>query len=648
MLEKIRARLPSTVMAGLMILGTACFTFRNLIYPTLFKDEAFYLGASRAIIGGDLLLTQQGFDKPFLQALLPAIGIALAGDHLIGFRLLGFLAYIAAALVWWRVLTRALGGSLRSEILACLMASALFLNPLLLPYAASAMAEPFLLLMLGTMALYWLKEADASNVEQSLAWDSTSPSTPEKGMALSLALGIATKQTALFWLPFLLVHRPRTEWKQRLLRFLKMTRWMWGLLLLYFLFNKKKFAVIGLAFHLMSQGSASASPPQSLWFWTVELQRTTFGLGSLFLLLIAFAAAQVLRQKGERGEGTALFRGAVIATAIHFVVLIVFRAPHYTRYLVIFLPQLALASALSIRLLSRLPSRRVKWLPGFFAFPLLFFLILPAVRPIEMLNPSRQLGRDLMMIRQEVPSQAILQVKGAWWEFLPYVPEGGRLLTCGEPECWSMQRRGRPLLKDHYAAHVVDESKVEIWRAPFVSASARSLNCWRVSTVRETVPFTRAEFDTAFLKAIRLGDQFELRDLQIQPQAASEEKPFAFSDFTGWRRLGSESLVTFRLISQDARLAGFSLDLRFRLVVHPVGGETENGRQNILSLRLEEAKLGDRELTDLLAAIWRGYTIDLGPIDYYESPSSRVESVEYSPESSELKLTVARAHALCN
>ncbi|MEP7289683.1 MAG: glycosyltransferase family 39 protein [Chloroflexota bacterium] len=149
----------------------------------LYSDEALYATFARRVsLHGDLLLSDAPLDKPPLAILITAFSFSLFGATEFAARLLAFYASILTLAVM-AGLARRLYGSYRCAVLAALL---LALSPLDLAFAATAFLDPLLTLWLLLACLA------ASRDHWRVA-------------GISFGLAVATKQTALAFVPLIIL-----------------------------------------------------------------------------------------------------------------------------------------------------------------------------------------------------------------------------------------------------------------------------------------------------------------------------------------------------------------------------------------------------------------------------------------------------------
>ncbi len=552
-----------------------------LTNPSLHIDEGYYLGASRAILDGDLLLRGYGFDKPFLIALWPIPGILLLGKQALGFRLMALLAYLTSFVVFYQTLRKVLEG----RLLALLVAGLLFLTPTFFVHGVSNFCEPYLILC-AVLILYGVGRG-----------------ATDAFLSRVFFLGVFTKFSFVLYLPLLL---PRIR-KSGIRAFLKPAFPILGLAVLYMISNPIKFGSVTWFTHFVSDQHTES-------FWVRVLHRASDVFHSLdsvtltTLLMLAISGWWIWKRPALRSDESLL--PAVVGA--HLFIFLFMGAKFYPRYVVQSLPAVFLLAAQGLALF-RGTGVRARLLEPALIFGLLSLLISIGGHPRTPVDEDRVLGRELHLYGTEANHEGAWVQNAYLWQSAPF---GGRARDdgCLTPGCEQAVRTAHPWFEN---AYVFSDQKLK--RGPLYTGSGSRVK-------REEVPHRESAKTIAqnLLRALRLGRTYEVESLVIEP--ASNR------DSGAWFM---ESGVRLKAKPKPGKSVPLPpIELRFRVGVH----EFHQGRAfpkpiYTLLARVDELKIGSAELTDLILPLFfEGYVLPLGNLPYEYDRAVRYTPLDLGPE----------------
>jgi hypothetical protein len=570
--------------------------FPLLVFPSVSMDEGFYIGAARAILQGDVLLTTYSFDKRFLQPFLLIPGLLLTGENAVSYHLPGLVATWIAFVLFChliRVVVQKTTGlntdSVVMRLAASLLSLAVLTHPLFLSHEISAMCEPFMLAFLFYAAL---------QVFRSEPWERP------------WLLAFLVKVTAVMWLPLFFLaeyfHRP-SSLKEYFRLFWTRTKWLWAFLFVYVLFNREK--SLPLTWYLQnSQDKPNLFKRIDFWF---EALSRNFGIWHWMLWALVVGCIVGLLRQPNRSSQRKWLLILQLSTLVHLVSLPLSGAPFYDRYLILLFPQLLLASVAGAFYLAHrlLASQRLGIVQNLFAVLAVVFCI-SSVRSVALpLEPDAGFGRTLEAMRDLVPSGAIIHSNHVW-ETRPYIGKNVGFYPCSTLNClWS--ERQQPISTGQFAFSQTPH--LEFLHAPLLIDRKDRARCYSVKRTYATAPLKRS-LTVALTDRIRLkGGEIEIHisKTDLAPLAMKEEGELTF--------LEPVDALHGLPVKATIRIKQAELELEGQLVlVDPFSrsvGTADPGVAlyvtNVKSLRPYELNL-----TDVLAVVWKGRVLFLTRIDW--------------------------------
>ncbi len=556
-----------------------------LFNPSLHIDEGYYLGASRAILDGDILLRSYGFDKPFLIALWPLPGLLLFGKQALGFRLVPFVCYLLALLVFNRLLKRITG----ARFVAVLGTAMLFFLPIFMVHAISNFCEPYLIL-LAILLMYGVFSGASTAF-----------------LSRIFFLGVFTKYSFLLYLP-LLVPRIRKEGSKA---FLRPSGWIFVAALIYMVANPNKFASITWFSHFVQDPHAGA------WIsrvWDrIQLIAGAFGSPTV-LILVAVSIGLFLKNAKWKSSGE--LRALPWVLGLHLFVFLFMSANFYQRYVVQVLPVVFVMGAMGVASITEGTVFKRILQFGFAVGSLVAvgFLFHAERKPVA---EDLALGRELLLYASEVDHEGAWVQNGYLWQTAPFHSRAIQSGCVGE-SCTLSFRVAHPLFQNGY-----EFAGGRLKRSPLWRGDARNLK----REVME-IPFQADEIVESLARALHLGKTYYATRIEFEASRAAS--PGDLFSPTGLRAELSPIPSKSSLFPK--------LSVRFMVGVHEFhqGGEVVPLPMYRLLVRIEEFRVGDRDFVDVLPVFFKGHVVEIGVLPYEYLPNVRYSISRVNERSLEL------------
>jgi 4-amino-4-deoxy-L-arabinose transferase-like glycosyltransferase len=552
-----------------------------MVHPSLHIDEGYYLGATRAILGGDLLLRTYSFDKPFLVALWPIPGVLLFGMNSIGFRLMAWLSYGVSFVLFARVLQK----ELVSRILSLLVAGVLFAVPTFFVHGVSNFCEPILILC-SVLLLYGLSSG-ASVVFLSRVF----------------FLGVFTKYSFFLYLPLLFPAIARVGIRA----FFKPSIPFFAIGLLYSVANPIKFGSLTWFSHFVLD---KHQDPFLVRTWN-RMFEIFYSLDSVVLsaLLMSGAVGWWIRKNPALRSEALLLPGVVV---LHFLIYLFMGANFYPRYVVQSLPAVFLLAVRGLVAL-RGGGFRANLVDPALVIALVPLLISIARVDREPVELDLGLGRELQLYG------ALANHEGAWvqnaylWQTAPFSGKSTNT-GCVEAACSGRFRAAHPLFEKGYR---IAEGKLR--RLPLWTGAGERL-------IREEIwlKANASGVSAQVLEALRLKKTYEVVRLEIEPQQTPESGSIFLPK--GIRLLARPLPGKSSLLPE--------IEIRFTPGIHEFhrGSEFPRPVYQVLA-RVEDLRIAGKDVLDgVMPLFFGGYSIPLEILPFVYDPSVRYSPLEVRSE----------------
>ncbi len=563
------------------------FGLYRAFYPSLHGDESLYVGAAQHILSGDIFLSDYWFDKPFLGPFLIAIGILLTGPHAFGFHLAGFLASIASSFIFISWIKDVLGKEISkyTSYILQILSLLVFLSPFMIFYHASAFLEPFLLffLLLSGRSLY-------ANMNPARAYK-------------NFTLAILSKQSPM-WAPFLVgywfLQYGLNGIKYGLKEFWQQTKYLWFLGLFFTLTTPEKLAPISLFSKFLSKKSG---PVSHLNFGDrfLEWMQTFNSLfvysflswGLFFLVLISsyFILKDSLRNRNSKN-----FFLIFLPFWIHLLGLILSGITVSDRYVYILIPQLLLLIVAGFTYVEKHSINLFRFLNLYSIILSLFFLSIFNFHSLDLFIkkhlPSREWGRELYQIAEELPKNSVIHNDKLLWYLQPYADSSIRN-SCDDKSCYESEQIGRfPYFKQY---RLLSEDSGE-------SSYLRQVYIRNLSQKTYDINLEKLLSEEHLRRSLRLGPWVKSFEIELAEKLSEKNSENFF-----WHKIPSQKII-LKITTKFPPWFVQSFDLDGELTINQ-GSKAElyAGKDRwVLGLRLHH---------DLIPFLYKGYFIPLGPID---------------------------------
>lgn len=477
-----------------------------LFNPTLFMDESYYLGGTRAILSGDLFLQTHAFDKPFLLPWWPLAGMLSFGYSPLGMRLVALIVYLLSYVYFQKALNRLSAQPLTNALLTL----TLFQLPLFQSTGISAFAEPFIIFCF-TMALYfWSGEVALRGTGE----------LPARRTLNWFWAGVFTKYSVILWAPLFLGHWAMVtqgRWIGAARDFLAKLRaairrhWGWFAAgLLFSLTNSAKFASITWFSNLAADLHAPAGGLPVAGRFVEWSRMLTSALGFPALVWLLVAAALFVERKHLRKNP--VFVGALLASLAHFAVIFGSGRSFYDRYLVIFLPGVFLVLSL---LIFRLRSRS---LVLSVALPIVLAVWAGSAysRPKRNIAGPPEFGRLLHIVRQELDRPEMIIHTHYVWHLALFARNAIRS-GCVTDDCVRFYREGVKEQAFQFALLERLDGKPVLLRAPTGDLRAAPAKAAAAPAVPDPAALTR--MTESVLGSLRMAKWAKVVEVKVLPDA---------------------------------------------------------------------------------------------------------------------------------
>ncbi len=567
-------------------------------YPTFYVDEGLYIGAATRVLGGDLLLQNYWFDKPFMQFYWIIPGILLLGYNVLGFSMSGILCSVLSFVKLPNTFRLA-----KNDFSSIILALLFFSNPFHISYFTSSMAEPFMLLCLLNFLIYYfefLKTKERKILKKSYIW---------------FTLGFCVKQSALMYSPVLLglflsnkltVKKIKTE----LIFFFSSTKYLWLIAFLYQISNKKKFAAITW-FSKLTRPKQSYTFLEHFGYWSKEFfltQRSNL-LAVFIIFLLVFYIYQTLRKlkKDSFSLKHPFFEKFndpkvdlfvfILPLFLHFIGISLSNVKHIDRYMFLFNLQVFITL---LRFITTITPKQKK-IVTFVGFFILIFNIKNFKG--EELDENYTKGKSLLEAKSLIHEPSIVHTR-LKWQFYPNNLDVF-LDSCLKEECLKEKQKNLPSSAGHFL--IENNSPYSIYKyLPKGNLNSKELNLnksiWEI-----------------FKKRIRIPKKMQLTTLEKISELSIKQK-FGLQKHT----------ESWKLIFEDKKV-------KLEMIVHPLISKGRSNEkygladQHMLSLHISDANIYISEkkfkAMVLLDLILKNLTI---PIDVLDSPNLNNRKFAYA------------------
>ena len=573
------------------------FLIYRSFYPTFYVDEGLYIGAATRVLGGDLLLQNYWFDKPFMQFYWIIPGILLFGYNILGYSISGIICS-----VWSFIKLPKVFQLKKLDICSIIIAFLFFINPFHISYFTSSMAEPFMLLCLLNFLFYYfqfLQNNERGVLKKSYIW---------------FTLGFCVKQSALMYSPVLLglflsnkltVKKIKTE----LIFFFSSTKYLWLIAFLYQISNKKKFAAITW-FSKLTRPKQSYTFLEHFGYWSKEFfltQRSNL-LAVFIIFLLVFYIYQTLRKlkKDSFSLKHPFFEKFndpkvdlfvfILPLFLHFIGISLSNVKHIDRYMFLFNLQVFITL---LRFITTITPKQKK-IVTFVGFFILIFNIKNFKG--EELDENYTKGKSLLEAKSLIHEPSIVHTR-LKWQFYPNNLDVF-LDSCLKEECLKEKQKNLPSSAGHFL--IENDPPYSIYKhLPQGKLQPKELNLnksiWEI-----------------FKRRIRIPKKMQLTTLEKISELSIQQK-FGLQKHT----------ESWKLIFEDKKV-------KLEMIVHPLisKGRTNEkyglADQHMLSLHISDANvyISKRKFKAmvLLDFILKNLTI---PIDFINSPNLNDRKFSY-------------------